>query len=713
MREFNMETSNFSGRPACKRSIKRRFFFFSLVFFLLILAGGGTAFLLSIRQIIQANSAQELSRLLETKRITLEASVNAEIAIALKMAGSPLIQRYFLNPEDSEIEQLAFEEIAEYRRTFTTNTVFWVSDIDKKFYSDDAYSYTMNPNNPADYWYNMTLYETEVYNFNINYNDILKKTMLWINAPVFSQGKPIGLVGTGIDLGAFIDSVYTGFDTSAISLYLFNEDGEITGAHDSSLVFNKKTLSAHLGSGGDVIAAAAKALGETEIKTFPYGQGEAAVFRLPELNWYMTAFLPFTASMYLNSPMTAIFFGMLALILLVFIISNIFIGNILKPLNYTMQLLKEIAAHWDLTKRLEIQNDNELGELAGFFNLTFEKMKGLIITIKKQTAVLSNTGEELATNMIETAAAVTEITANIQSIHGVTGRQAEGVTKTGGTMERIMHRVKALNAHITVQSESISQSTSSIEEMLANIHSVTEILVRNVDNVKALSESSEIGKADLQTVSQGFQEIARESEGLLEINAVMNTIASQTNLLSMNAAIEAAHAGEVGKGFAVVADEIRKLAESSAEQSKTTAAMLKKIKASIDTLTQSTTRVLERFETIDHNIQVVPGQEQTICAAMEEQEQGSQHILDAVMQLKSITATVTRDAGEMETEGMEVIKQSTNLKQITAEIANGMDEMAAGANQINIAVTRVNEISGENKSDIDTLAGEIYKFKVE
>jgi methyl-accepting chemotaxis protein len=388
--------------------------------------------------------------------------------------------------------------------------------------------------------------------------------------------------------------------------------------------------------------------------------------------------------------------------------------SIIKPIIGVTTTLKDISeGEGDLTRTIAVSSKDEVGDLANYFNKTLEKIKGLVLLIKKQAGVLSEIGNDLSSNMTEAAAVVNEITANIQSIKSRVMNQSASVIETNTTMEQVVTNINKLNGHVENQSRNISQASSSIEQMAANIYSVTTTLFDNAGNVNTLKEASEVGKAGLQEVATDIQEISRESEGLLEINAVMENIASQTNLLSMNAAIEAAHAGDAGKGFAVVADEIRKLAESSGEQSQTVGAVLKKIKESIDKITKSTENVLTKFEAIDLGVKTVSQQEENIRNAMEEQSDGSKQLLQSTGSLNEITQQVKNGSEEMLEGSKEVMKESHNLEKITQEITGGMNEMASGAEQMNDAVHHVNEISGKNKEAIETLLKEVSRFKVE
>ncbi|MDR0878575.1 MAG: methyl-accepting chemotaxis protein [Treponema sp.] len=390
----------------------------------------------------------------------------------------------------------------------------------------------------------------------------------------------------------------------------------------------------------------------------------------------------------------------------------LFRSIIIRPVKKIIEVLQQVGKG-DLTRQIKLTTTDEIGEMAGYFDDTLDSLKNLVLIIKKEAQSLMDIGNDLASNMTETAAAINEITANIQSIKGRVINQSASVTETNATMEQITVNINKLNDNVEAQTASVNQSSSAIEEMLANIQSVTSTLVKNTENVTDLTDASGVGKTGLQGVAQDIQEISRESEGLLEINVVMENIASQTNLLSMNAAIEAAHAGEAGKGFAVVADEIRKLASSSGEQSKTISTVLKKIKDSIDKITNSTNTVLNKFESIDSGVRTVSDQEENIRNAMEEQSVGSQQILEAIGKLNDITLLVKNGSIEMLEGSGEIIKEGKNLEAVTQEITNGMNEMALGADQINEAVDHVNVISGKNKENINTLVDAVSRFRVE
>jgi methyl-accepting chemotaxis protein len=416
------------------------------------------------------------------------------------------------------------------------------------------------------------------------------------------------------------------------------------------------------------------------------------------------------ASMTVQRGTKLLFIIAFAVIAAAAVIIYFVVVSIRKPIFKIAGALK-IVAEGNLTKSININSKDELGALAHDFNSSMGKIRNLIGTIKYKIDGLNHTSFELSVNMGKTSTAVQQITANLDSMRDLMVRQENGAEEAGRAVEDIKTNIDNLNKMIEEQTESVNVSSSAIEEMTANIHSVTQTLAENSKNVITLTEASENGKTGLQLVAQEIQEIAHDSEGLLEINSVMDNIAAQTNLLSRNAAIEAAHAGEAGKGFAVVAGEIRKLAESSSQQSKTTAAMLKKIKASIDNITKSSNDVLARFGAIDSSVKTVSEHEQNIRNAMEEQEAGGKQILESISRLRDLTSSVKQGSDNMGKSGETLVKDTDEFIKTSKETVEGMNEILKGVNQINVSVSHVNDMSLENNKNFDSLKHETQKFK--
>ena len=402
------------------------------------------------------------------------------------------------------------------------------------------------------------------------------------------------------------------------------------------------------------------------------------------------------------------------IIFLVALIVVYFVASaMVKPIKTAVFALRNIAqGEGDLTVRLPVHGNDEITDLSEYFNETIEKIGSSIRQVGVNSDAMEEIGNELASNMTETASAVNEISANIDGVKQQAMTQAASVTETAATVEEIVRTIKQLNNSIETQAASVAQSSSSVEEMVANIASIGQTLGKTDEVIKNLTTATGDGKATLVTSNTVTQKIAEESGSLMEASSVIQHIASQTNLLAMNAAIEAAHAGEAGKGFAVVADEIRKLAEESSTQGKTITTTLKTLSGEIETLSSSSKTVEEKFNAIFNLAEQVKEMSDRLTEAMREQENGSKEVLTAIKSINTVTTEVQAGSEEMLKGGEGVAEEMQKLDNLTRIITESINEMASGAIQINNAVQEVSEITQKNKRSIESLAIEVGKFKV-
>ena len=401
------------------------------------------------------------------------------------------------------------------------------------------------------------------------------------------------------------------------------------------------------------------------------------------------------------------------LILITSLILSVYIKKrLVVKLNGIEQILFK-ASEGDLTINGTVRGRDEIAGMTGYINVFLDSLKGFFISLKGSLQDLEEVGQELSANMEETAAAVYQIRTNVENSQSHIDQQESSVSETVTVVQDIIQNIRKLDENISLQDANIQQGSSAVEEMIAQIRNVSSSTEEAENIMGILKKSSALGRENLDNVSTMITSIAEKSQKLEEANTLIAGIAAQTNLLAMNAAIEAAHAGDAGRGFAVVADEIRKLAEQSTTQSAEVKQTISDISQSFDRIVKESRSTNSSFEEIEGNMNAMGRITGEIKSSMEEQVAGSTQVLQSLEEMKNAGMDVMSGSREMTEGNNRILKTIQSLTQISSEVSMAIKEIGNGMNEINTSVQNVSEIAARNKDSINEVKKGAASYRTE
>ena len=447
-------------------------------------------------------------------------------------------------------------------------------------------------------------------------------------------------------------------------------------------------------------------------KTFIEGKHFYGVHRIKDTDWFIVAEGP--SSDFSGEYTRMILF--VFTILLAIIVCLIFMDIILtRRVSIHFQYIvkgSRIIAQGDFTQKFPDYMTREASQLSEGFNTLSSGIASLVGTIRESSTSIQDVSNQLASNSREINDSVSTSENAINGMNTTISKQSSAISSVNEAVGQMVQKVGTLTSEIETQNQLILSSSNNIEDMMKSFMEITKSTDTMSSKVGNIVQSSEESTNALKKSVEQIQEVQAESGALLEMNKVISSVASQTNLLAMNAAIEAAHAGEIGKGFAVVADEIRKLAETTSKQAKDSSASLKSIQSKINEVSASSLDVEKSFEGTISEIQNFDATMKALSKAVAEQGYKADAIMDSLTDIKTSTGNV-KESAEVISEGTKQVEENCKaLSSMQNEVDTGLQACSNASKSLSVNSQNMNRISDQAQNSVGLLSEAVRRFKV-
>ena len=366
----------------------------------------------------------------------------------------------------------------------------------------------------------------------------------------------------------------------------------------------------------------------------------------------------------------------------------------------------------DLTKRLEIYHNNEISQVKKSVNAFVNTVHETVREIGTANYNLRETFENVKGQLDATKNQMDNISLEIQTATSMLEAEDKSVMDTSELVAQISSNITTLNQMIDSQVEAITQASAGIEQMIGNIQSITISVDKMAGEFNELNAATVEGIEKNRIVNELLNSVLAQSKSLQDTNMVIANISSQTNLLSMNAMIESAHAGEAGKGFAVVAEEIRKLADTSATQSKSISENLKLIAENIRKVVESADLSKASFEVVSDKSNNTSELVYSIKKATEEQSEGSKHLLETLSTMNNISVSVQRSSKKIGDRALTVLDAIAGLKESSKNMAQNFNKIVSTTEVTQQTTKNLNQLTEDMTQAVNDISERIDEFKV-